>query len=122
MNILVRLARPLHPHNPITEQALNILRNRGEILYIASQNLGEFRAVATRPLTENGLEPGIEQVAKEIESLKCLFVLLPRAPASKRMGKAVHDIPGLWEKHARCSVSRCHVGAWSRQSLDLQST
>jgi len=79
-NILLRLSQPNHPSNPIAEQALLILRRRGELLHIASQNLVEFWAVATCPLTENGLGLGVEQAATEIAFLKRLFVLLPEAP------------------------------------------
>jgi predicted nucleic acid-binding protein len=88
-NILLRLSQPNHPHNPIVEQALTVLRSRGEILHIVSQNLVEFWAVATRPLTENGLGVSVDETAGEIASLKRLFDLLPEVPLQSEWERLV---------------------------------
>jgi hypothetical protein len=39
------------------ETAVGTLGNRGDELYITTQNIAEFWNVATRPIANNGLEP-----------------------------------------------------------------
>lgn len=82
-------------------RALRALRARNEVLYIVQQNIVEFWAVATRPISANGLGFTTEQAAVEINALKRLFVLLPESPlqdAWERLvvnygvsGKNTHD-------------------------------
>src|ERR1035441_9787126 len=79
-NILLRLLQPHSAHAPIAEKALNALRSRNEALQITAQNLVEFWAVATRPVTENGLGMTVDQAMAEVTALKRLFTLLPEAP------------------------------------------
>jgi predicted nucleic acid-binding protein len=49
-NILLRFLQPHHPHSPLAERALNILRTRNEVLNLTAQNLVEFWAAITRPV------------------------------------------------------------------------
>jgi hypothetical protein len=85
----LRLSQPNHPHNRIVEQALIVLRTRDEVLNIASQNLVEFWAVATRPETENGLGRSVEQAAAEMVSFEREW---ERLVATYRVsGKNTHD-------------------------------
>lgn len=79
-NILLRLLQPHHPHCPIAERALDLLRARNEILNITSQNIVEMWAAATRPFDENGLGLTIEQATKELDQIKRLWLLLPDIP------------------------------------------
>jgi predicted nucleic acid-binding protein len=79
-NILLRLMNPQAPQAVIAERALNALRARSEELQISAQNLVEFWAVATRPVTENGLGLVVEQAIFEMSALKSLFVVLPEIP------------------------------------------
>ena len=68
---------------------------------ITSQNLIEFWAVATRPLTENGLGFSVDRAMEELRVLKQLFILLPDAPLQSEWerlvttyrvsGKSCHD-------------------------------
>jgi predicted nucleic acid-binding protein len=79
-NILLRLLQPHHPHSPLAERALNILRKRNEVLNLTAQNLVEFWAAITHPVDENGLGFTTEQAAAEVDTLMRLFVLLPELP------------------------------------------
>src|SRR5438046_10447510 len=79
-NILLRLLQPHHPHCQIAERALDVLRARNEILNIASQNLIELWAVATRPFDQNGLGLTIEEATREINQVKRFWVLLHDLP------------------------------------------
>jgi predicted nucleic acid-binding protein len=79
-NILLRLLQPHHPHSKVAQHALDILRARNEILNVASQNLVELWAAATRPFDENGLGLTVDQVANEIEQIKRLWLLVPDVP------------------------------------------
>ena len=100
-NILLRLLQPHHPHNPLAERALAVLRSRNETIYIALQNMVEFWTVVTRPLGENGLGWSVERAAQELDTLKRLFILLPEVPledewerlvsAYRVSGKNTHD-------------------------------
>jgi predicted nucleic acid-binding protein len=58
-------------------RAVNILFDRGDDIHIIGQNLIEFWAVATRPITENGLGFTITGAAVELTKLKATFTLLP---------------------------------------------
>jgi predicted nucleic acid-binding protein len=100
-NILLRLLQPHHPHSPLAERALNILRKRNEVLNLTAQNLVQFWAAITRPVDENGLGFTTEQAAVEVDTLMRLFVLLPELPllqewrrlvaAYRVSGKNTHD-------------------------------
>ena len=79
-NILLRQAKPDHPQHQETEQALEVLRLRGDTLCVVPQNLVEFRAVATRPLSVNGLGMTQAEVKAELARIRQLFVLLEETP------------------------------------------
>jgi predicted nucleic acid-binding protein len=101
-NILLRSVQPHHPHFQFVEHAFAILRARNETLNVTAQNLIEFWAVATRPLSDNGLGMAPEAATNELGVLKLLFFLLPE-PASifeewerivttyRVSGKSTHD-------------------------------
>jgi len=75
-NVLLRSIDEGHPAQPIAENALLHLRNRGEAASVFPQNLIEFWAVATRPVANNGLGWTPERAAKELADLQRLFVVL----------------------------------------------
>jgi predicted nucleic acid-binding protein len=79
-NVLLRMLQPQSAHAQIAEHALAALRQKNEELQISSQNLVEFWAVATRPVSENGLGLTVEQAIAEMSALKQLFTLLPELP------------------------------------------
>jgi predicted nucleic acid-binding protein len=80
-NILTRSAQPAHPMHQDAVVAVSALRTNGEDLYVVPQNLIEFWAVATRPLSANGLEMTTERAQAELARIKSLFRLLQDTPA-----------------------------------------
>jgi predicted nucleic acid-binding protein len=68
-NVFLRLLQPHHPHCRIAERALDLLRVRGEDPNVTSQNLIEFWAVATRPLSENGLGLDTREAAVVVQAI-----------------------------------------------------
>ena len=102
-NILLRSVQTHHPHYPLVERALSVLRARNETLNVTVQNFVEFWAVATRPAAnENGLGMTTSAAIKELTNLIAFFPLLPE-PRSifdewqrlvttyKVSGKSTHD-------------------------------
>ncbi|AUT02833.1 PIN domain nuclease [Nostoc sp. CENA543] len=101
-NVLLRLVYRLDPMHKDAEKAYVLLRRSNESLYVVSQNLIEFWAVATRPTSANGLGLTIEEVAHESSLLKSLFALKSDTPEIyttweqlvikyQVRGKQVHD-------------------------------
>ena len=81
-NILLRSVQTHHPHYALVERALASLRGQKETLFVTTQNLVEFWAVATRPTgSENGLGMTTEQGGKELDAIKDLFPVLPEPPS-----------------------------------------
>lgn len=83
-------------------RALAVLATRGDELRVIAQNLIEFWAVATRPITDNGLGITVAEAAQELTKLKTLFVVLPDTAdilpqweqlvaKHQVMGKQAHD-------------------------------
>jgi predicted nucleic acid-binding protein len=79
-NVFLRLLQPHHPHCRVAERALEFLRARDEVMTVASQNLVELWAAATRPATENGLGLTVEEAERELAHIRRLWVLLPELP------------------------------------------
>ena len=101
-NVLLRSIDVGHAVQPIAQDAMIALRNRGESLSVSPQNLIEFWAVATRPVANNGLGLNIDRAEEELTNLKYLFALLPDTaeilPEWERLvryhqviGKQAHD-------------------------------
>lgn len=80
-NVLLRSVQPLHPMHKDAVAATLTLKGRGEKLCIIPQNLIEFWAVATRPVSANGLELSVADAAKELKRLKRFFTFRRDAPA-----------------------------------------
>ena len=87
-NVLLRSVQKNHPMLKDATSAVTTLLGLGEELFITSQNLIEFWAVATRPLANNGLELTIEQEYQELVGLRRIFSVLPETP----------DILTEWER------------------------
>ena len=101
-NVLLRSIDDGHVAQPISQNGLFALRDRGEILSIFQQNLVEFWAVATRPLANDGLGWSVDRAEQELASLKNLFVLMSDSDAifpewerlvvvHRVIGKQAHD-------------------------------
>jgi hypothetical protein len=80
-NILLRGAEPTHSMHREALDAQAELRRLGEQPCIVMQNLVEFRTVATRPRSVNGLGMSQFEVNNEIARLKTLYPLFEDEPA-----------------------------------------
>lgn len=76
-SILMRTIHVASPQHSEAIEALAKLRSDGETLGVVPQNLIEFWAVATRPLSANGLGFSIEEAENEIANIKLHFILKP---------------------------------------------
>jgi predicted nucleic acid-binding protein len=101
-NILLRLSDDGSPDQAVAEQALSILRLRGDIPCLTPQNIIEFWAVATRPVKANGFGWTTQRTATEVEQLQNKFPILSDSPlifsnwltlatTHDVKGKQVHD-------------------------------
>ena len=111
-NLLVRLANRRDSFHAIVSQALDELHQKGKIIYITPQVLVEFRAVATRPITANGLGLSPAEVEVKAAEFETIFPLLEEIPvifphwktlvaAAGVIGKQVHDARLVAVCHAR---------------------
>ena len=80
-NILTRAAQPGHPLHQGALDAVGVLKTRGDEPCIVSQNLYEFWAVATRPLSVNGLAMTIPEAQAELARIKSFFRFFADTPA-----------------------------------------
>ncbi len=74
-NILSRLSQPQNPHYAIARRAVITIRRQGEEICLVPQNIIEFWAVATRPITSNGLGLTIAETQYEVRKFKRLFTI-----------------------------------------------
>lgn len=109
--VLGRLANAADAQHAVAVQAVLGLHRRGEVLHLTPQVLVEFRNVATRPVTVNGLGLAVVDVEALAATFESRFPMLPETPdiypawktlvaALGVIGKQVHD--------ARL-VAVCHV-------------
>jgi predicted nucleic acid-binding protein len=75
-NVVLRWALPHDPLSPPATNAVKVLRQRGDAVCVATQNLIEFWAVATRPTTANGLGMTPAVAAAEVDRIATLFQVL----------------------------------------------
>ena len=133
-NILTRAAQPSHPMHNEALDAVDVLRGRGEELCVVPQNLIEFWAVATRPLSANGLEMKIAEAQAELGRIKDLFRLLPETPALFSeweslvvqygvSGKNTHDarLVAAMNIHGLTQLLTFNVGDFNRYSPAITS-
>src|SRR4051794_18402979 len=101
-SMLARLANTADPFYPVATQAILELHRRREILHITAQNLVEFRNLATRPKTVNGLGLPLADAEAKASTFEGTFPLIMETPdifpAWKSLvsslgviGKRVHD-------------------------------
>ena len=76
-SILLRLPNTDDARYLVTQYALQTLRTRGESAVVARQNFVEFRCVAARPISVNGLGMSSEQSETELDRLEKIFPRLP---------------------------------------------
>ncbi len=80
-NLLLRGAQPTHPLFAVVDRFVASVKARGEIVYACPQNCTEFWAVATRPLSANGLGLTTSQAEIELAKIESLFPMLDDDPA-----------------------------------------
>lgn len=110
-NILGRLANVADSHHAVADRAVRELHRCGEVLYVTPQILIEFRSVATRPKTVNGLGlPAVDAEAKAAV-FEARFPLLSETPDIYPAWKAVVGALGIIGKqvHDARLVAVCHV-------------
>ncbi|NJP08836.1 MAG: type II toxin-antitoxin system VapC family toxin [Leptolyngbyaceae cyanobacterium RU_5_1] len=101
-NILLRMSDSNSPVHLLASRASAKLVQQRHQVHITSQNIIEFWAVATRPVTVNGLGWSHQQTRIEVEQLLSQFQLLQETPqiftywldyviANNIIGKRVHD-------------------------------
>ena len=101
-NILTTAKQPQRPlYNQVTNQLTQFIRQKRELI-ICPQNIYEFYAVATRPLSQNGFGYSGEDTMKEVQDLLGTYTFL-NDPADlfinwqqlihryKPLGKTAHD-------------------------------
>lgn len=80
-NILTRSVQPAHHMHANAVDAISILTTAQDELCVVPQNLVEFGAVATRPLSANGLEMPTTQAGVELARIKSFFRYIPDTPS-----------------------------------------
>lgn len=101
-NVAWRRIRKNDPHHADVKSAIDALVQAGEQVYVTAQNLVEFRAVATRPQSANGLGFTSVEAITAASEIEALFDLLPETPTIYPLwrtlvdkyavcGKQVHD-------------------------------
>lgn len=110
-SILARLANSSDEFHAAATRAVVELHRRGEVLNITSQNLVEFRNVATRSLLVNGLGLSKEGAEAKAAVFETRFPLLVETPAIYPAWKALVETLGVVGKqvHDARLVAVCHV-------------
>lgn len=109
--LLLRLANKDDAQYAVAEKAMDTLNLRGETLYIAPQNLIEFRNGATRPVEVNGLGLSVADAEFQAAEFEAMFPLLPETPDIFPAWKALVQAVGVVGKqvHDARLVAVCHV-------------
>ena len=109
--ILLRLANSQDVQHMVAEAAVDRLSGKGASLYVAPQNLIEFRNGGTRPTAVNGLGMAIEEAEAKAERYETIFTLLPETPEIYPAWKALVRAAGVTGKqvHDARLVATCHV-------------
>ena len=80
-NVVLRWALPHDPFSAPAANSVKLLRRRGDVVCVCSQNLIEFWSVATRPASANGLGMTPATAAIEVDRIASLFGVLSDTPA-----------------------------------------
>ena len=79
-NVVLALLNELSPERTVAAKAIVNRTGRGDTWWLAPQVLIEFRAVATRPRTANGLGWTLTRVRLQVERLLQTSLLLEETP------------------------------------------
>jgi predicted nucleic acid-binding protein len=110
-SVLGRLANTADVQHPVAAGAIGELHRRGELLYITSQNIVEFRNMATRPLIYNGMGLSAGDAEIKIAGYEAVFPLLHETPDIYPAWKSIVESLGIIGKqvHDARLVAVCHV-------------
>lgn len=112
-SVLARLANTADPFHTVAAQAVLELHRGGEVLHVTAQNLVEFRNVATRPKSANGLGMSVVDAEAKAAVFEGTFPLLVETPDIYPAWKALVSALGVIGKqvHDARLVAVCHVHA-----------
>jgi predicted nucleic acid-binding protein len=103
--MLLRLGHRLDPGHSAARSALRVLRNRGDSVVSAPQNVAEFWNVATRPLAaRGGYGLTFQETKKRLRMLERVLTVLPDAAATYSIWKGLivaHAVRGVQVHDAR---------------------
>lgn len=110
-NVLMRLANAADLRYASADRAVMELHRRGEVLHLTPQVLVEFRNVATRPVSINGLGLSATQAEAEASGFETRFPLLAETPDIYSVWKTLVTALGVIGKQAHDArlVAVCHV-------------
>jgi predicted nucleic acid-binding protein len=110
-SLLARLANTADAQHTVAIQAVVELHRRGEVLHVTPQVLIEFRNVATRPKSWNGLGLSPTDAEQQAAGFEAAFPLLADTPDIYSAWKAVVEGLGIIGKqvHDARLVAVCHV-------------
>ena len=80
-NLLLRALNPGEEHYGAANAALQRWTDHDDILVLVPQNIYEYWAVLTRPVSANGYNLSTATAVEEIARLKTIFRILPDTPA-----------------------------------------
>src|SRR6267142_7094213 len=106
--ILLRLVNRSDVQHASVRAALRLLRQRGDSLVTAAQNMAEFWNVCTRPASaRGGYGLSLAEAAHRLRLLERLFPLLPDTPAAHAIWKhllVAHGVMGVQVHDARLAA------------------
>ena len=110
-SVLARLANTADRDHSTASHAVVELHRRGEHLHVTAQNLVEFRNMATRPVSANGLGLAAHDAELKAYDFEANFYLLVETPAIYPAWKALVTALGVIGKqvHDARLVAVCHV-------------
>lgn len=110
-NVLARLANTADTQHAVARRAVVELHRRGEVLHLTPQVLIEFRNVATRPRSLNGLGLSVADAEAKVAVFEAVFPLLGENPDIYPAWKALVSAVGIIGKqvHDARLVAVCHA-------------
>jgi predicted nucleic acid-binding protein len=94
-NVLLRQFEPEHAHHRAAVDSIAQLILSGEPVHVATQNIAEFWAAATRSRGQNGLGLAVAVVSTAVEHIERVFALLPDEPAIHAVWKRLVTTHGV---------------------------
>ncbi len=110
-SILVRFANGRDPKHADVVQLILALHRDGHSPCVTPQTLIEFRAVATRPESANGLNMSVAEAGAHANAFEAAFEMLPESPAIFPAWQALVEGLGIKGKqvHDARLAAVCHV-------------